>query len=298
MRSIAFLVCTLSFVSAKGQMLNDAIFANYTFMPNSYKTGDIATLGIHNAEVNLVAPPIKIRERVQIINGLYYRITDFNSRVRQGEVGSDLSNTLHDARYNLVLRVKLAERWGLVGMGRFIVRSDLRSEVTGRDFFPFGLLIATYDIKKEPLLRIGFGAVLTSDFSYNSVLPFATLRYESKKIKFEVIYPNLNLVYKKSESFEFGLFGAVEGAIFRVADRQQGDQIAMFQKNVQILIAPTFTHRIYKQIFGHLKVGVIPYSTFDQWNSDYEPIPEASLSTEPSLFIRAGISYRLKDMVD
>ena len=296
MRVFTVLFCLLGFLNTNAQTLSDAIFANYTFMPNSYKTGDNATLGIHNAEVNLVAPPIKIGERIQIINGLYYRFTDFNSRFKQGEIGYDLSNTLHDARYNLILRVKLADRWGLVGMGRFIMRSDLRSRVSGRDFFPFGLLIATYTIKKEPLIRVGFGAVVTSDFSYNSILPFATFRYESKKIKFEIIYPNLNLVYKHSESFEFGLFGAVEGAIYRVAEREEADQIRFFQKNVQILIAPTFTHRIYKQIFGHLKVGVIPYSTFDQWNSDYEPIPQASRSTEPSMFIRAGISYRLKDL--
>lgn len=296
MRILAILILSIGFMSAQAQMLSDAVYANYTFMPNSYKTGDNATLGIHNAEVNLVAPPIKIGERVQIINGLYYRFTDFNSRVRQGDIGYNLSNRLHDTRYNLILRVKLTERWGIVGMGRFIMRSDLRSRVSGRDFFPFGLLIATYTIKSDPLIRIGFGAVVTSDFNYNSVLPFATFRYESKKIKFEIIYPNLNLVYKHSESFEFGLFGAVEGAIYRVAERPEGDQTRFFQKNVQILIAPTATHRIYKQIFGHLKVGVIPYSTFDQWNSEYEVIPEASRTTEPSLFIRAGISYRLKDL--
>jgi hypothetical protein len=290
MRLIAFLVCSLGFMSLNAQTLSDAIFVNYTLMPNSYKQGDNATLGINNFEVNAVVPPIKIGKRVQIFNGLYYRYTHFNSRVRQGDIGYDLTNTLHDARCSLIVSAKLTERWGLLGIGRLVMRSDLQSRVSGRDFFPFGLLLATYTIKTDPLIRVGFGAVVTSDFGYNSILPFATLRYESSKIKLEVIYPNLNLVYKKSDSFEFGLFAAVEGAIFRVAERNEAHQVRFFQKNIQILVAPTFTHRIYKQIYGHLKVGVIPYSTFDQWDSNYEVIPSASRATDPSLFIRTGIS--------
>jgi hypothetical protein len=61
------------------------------------------------------------------------------------------------------------------------------------------------------------------------------------------------------------------------------------------LVAPTATRRIYKQIFGHLKIGFSPIRSFETMNNDFKPIQNQDFDLKSSLFFRTGLSFRLKN---
>ena len=91
------------------------------------------------------------------------------------------------------------------------------------------------------------------------------------------------------------MFANVDGNIYRISQQNMGinNTNVQFQRNLLILVAPTVSHRIYKQVFGHLKIGLAPLTELQFLDSSYEKIEGYTQRFNPSLFIRTGISYRL-----
>ena len=285
---IGFFLC----LGTKAQTLKDPVYFNYSALPFTNPENGKGQLDINYFETNL-AIPVTLGKKVQLINAFYYRYSDFG--FNSDFTNQRFSGNLHDIRYSAIIRAEISERIELISIGRVMVRSDLQSNLGGNDFFPFGLLLANYAIKGNPDFTIGFGIALVNDFNYNSIIPIASLNYETDKVKLEIVYPNINFLFKKSESFEFGLFANVDGNISRISQQNIGlnDANVQFQRNLQILVAPTVSHRIYKQVFGHLKIGLAPLTELQYLDSSYEKIEGYTQRFNPSLFIRTGISYRL-----
>jgi hypothetical protein len=171
----------------------------------------------------------------------------------------------------------------------------LKEDINSDDFFPFLIALGNYSIGGDPNFTIGVGVALTSDFRYNALIPIAALRYESEKTKLEIVYPNLNLLYKKSSNLEFGLFGNVDGAISNVQGNSFDNITIQYQRNLQVLIAPTVSFRIFKQIFGHLKAGVVPISNIQALDGSFQKIDVLTRELDPHFFVRSGISLRLNN---
>lgn len=178
------------------------------------------------------------------------------------EENQAFATRLHDLRYSAILRAKVSDRFELLSISRVLLRSDLQEGLQMNDMFPFALLLGNYAIRGNPNFTIGAGIALNSDFNHNAIIPIAILNYESEKIKLEIVYPNINFLYKKSPSLEFGLFANVDGSISRISQNNVVDEKVRFQRNFQVLVAPTVSFRIYKQIFGHFKAGVVPINNF------------------------------------
>ena len=289
---VAFLLSSTLGLGLKAQTLKDPVYFNYSALPFTNPDNGEGQLDINYFETNL-AIPITIGEKVQLINAFYYRYSDFGFDA--DFTNQHFSENLHDIRYSAIVRSEISERIELISIARVMVRSDLQRNLGGKDLFPFGLLLSNYAIKGNPDFTIGFGVALVNDFNYNRIIPIASLNYETEKIKLEIVYPNIHFLYKKSESFEFGLFANVDSNISRVSQQDIGldDANIQFQRNLQILVASTVSHRIYKQVFGHLKVGVAPLTSLQFLDANYEKIDGYTQEFNPSLFIRTGIGYRL-----
>jgi hypothetical protein len=136
------------------------------------------------------------------------------------------------------------------------------------------------------------GVALNNDFRRNAIIPIGSLFYDSRKIKIEIVYPNAHFLYKQSSNFEFSLFATVDGAISRVSVFQMGTEEANYLRTFQVLVAPTVSHRLYKGIFGHAKIGLATMRNFEWMNSDFEALQTQNFTLSPSLFFRTGISFR------
>jgi hypothetical protein len=191
--------------------------------------------------------------------------------------------------------VQLNPKWEIVAIPRIMIRSDLSQSINGNDLFPQVAVLATYAINGNPNFKIGLGGALNNDFERNAFVPLGSLYYDSKKVKIEIVYPNANFLYKQSENFEYGIFTSVDGAISRVGQFQLGDDNVNYLRTFQLLVAPTASHRIYKQIFGHLKIGFSPIRSFETMNNDFKPIQNQDFDLKSSLFFRTGLSFRLKN---
>jgi len=191
--------------------------------------------------------------------------------------------------------VQLNPKWEIVAIPRIMIRSDLSQSTNEDDFFPQVAVLATYAINGNPNFKIGLGGALNNDFERNAFVPLGSLYFDSKKVKIEIVYPNANFLYKQSENFEFGLFASVDGAISRVSPFQIGTETANYLRTFQLLVAPTASHRIYKQIFGHFKIGFALIRSFETMNSDFKAIENQNFDLKSSLFFRTGISFRLKN---
>jgi Domain of unknown function (DUF6268) len=245
-------------------------------------------------EVNATAPPVKIGKNTKLLNAVYYRNSSFEYDNTFPQ-SSSFPSTLHDIRYSAIIRVQLNTKWELVAIPRIMLRSDLNQSVNGNDFFPQVAVLTTYAVKGNPNFKIGFGGALNNDFERNAFVPLGSLYYDSKKVKLEIVYPNANFLYEQSENFEFGLFTSVDGAISRVSPFQLGTENVNYLRTFQLLIAPTVAHRIYKNIFGHLKMGFAPIRSFEAMDSNFEGIENQDFDLKSSLFFRTGISFRLKN---
>lgn len=289
--STAIILITLS---VNAQTLNDPIYFNYSLLTKvdfENKNGNVTT---NLFEVNATFPAIKFGKNIKIFNAIYYRNSNFEygSSFPQNKI---FPTTLHDFRYTAIIRVQLNTKWEIVALPRIMLRSDLSQTLKSNDFFPQVALLVTYAVKGNPNFKIGLGGALNNDFARNAFVPLGSIYYDSKKVKIEVIYPNANFLYKQSENFEFGVFTSVDGAISRVSSFQFGNENANYLRTFQLLIAPTITHRIYKQVFGHFKVGFSPIRNFEILNSDFKPIQNQNFDLKSSLFFRTGISFRLKN---
>jgi Domain of unknown function (DUF6268) len=288
---------TLSVLScsyAHSQTLNDPIYFNYSLLPATVFDSENGNVANSFFEVNATVPAIKIGKNIKWFNAVYYRNSTFeySSEFPQN---SSFPSTLHDIRYSAIIRVQLNTRWELVAIPRIMVRSDLSESINSNDFFPQVAVLATYSIKGNPNFKIGLGGALNNDFERNAFVPLGSLYYDSKKVKLEIVYPNANFLCKQSENFEFGLFTSVDGAISRVSSFQLGTENTNYLRTFQLLIAPTVSHRLFKNIFGHLKMGFAPIRSFEALNSDFKSIGNQDFDLKSSLFFRTGISFRLKN---
>jgi hypothetical protein len=287
-------VIVLFSLSVHSQTLNDPIYLNYSFLPKTdfdSKNGNTTT---NLLEVSATLPALTIGKKVKLFNSLYYRNSNFgydNSFPQNNAFPS----RLHDIRYTAIIRAQLNEKWELVVLPRIMLRSDLNLSINGNDFFPQVAILATYAIKGNPNFKIGLGGALNNDFRRNAFVPLGSLYYDSKKVKIEIVYPNANFLYKQSENCEFGLFTTVDGAISRVSPFKLGSENTSYLRTFQLLIAPTISHRIYKNIFGHLKIGFAPIRSFETLDNDFKALQNQDFSLKSSLFFRTGVSFRLKN---
>jgi Domain of unknown function (DUF6268) len=285
------LLCSFSM---KAQTLNDPIYFNYSLLPKADFDSKSGNLTTNLFEVNTTFPALKFGKNVKLFNAIYYRNSNFEYGNTFPQKNS-FPTTLHDIRYSAIIRMQLNERLEIVALPRIMVRSDLRQSVNGNDFFPQLAILATFAVKGNPNFKIGFGGALNNDFARNAFVPLGSLYYDSKKVKIEIVYPNANFLYKQSEDFEFGLFASVDGNISKVSGFQLGAENVNYFRTFQLLVAPTVSHRIYGNVFGHLKIGLAPIRSFETLNSDFKAIQNQNFDLKSNLFFRTGVSFRIKN---
>lgn len=282
-------VCGL--LKAPAQTLIDPVYFNVTMLPSTQFSDRAGSVQVAFAEFNVTVPPANIG-KTTLLNSVYGRITnqsfaDIVPKDRQSP------SEVYDFRYSLITRTQLNTHWEFVVVPRIMLRSDLQQTITRSDFFSQVVALGNYLVKGNKNFKIGIGMALNNDFERNAIIPIGSLYYDSKKVKVEIVYPNSHFLYKHSANLEYGLFATVDGSISRIRSAGTGDDAAYF-RNFQLLVAPTVSRRIYKNFFGHLKVGVAPLRSIQYLDTQFRSLTPEPITLQTSLFIRAGLSYRIQ----
>lgn len=185
------------------QTLEDPVYFNY------YNQSDINnnSLGMQFFESQLTIAIINLTDKTKLINSIYYRYSEFNFDDKQ----LNYSNELNDIRITNVSVTEINKKYDFVTIARLLIRSDFRNDFDRNHMFPFLLALANYKVNQNPNFKIGLGIALNSDFNYNAIIPIVTFKYVTNKLNIEAVYPNINVIYKHSENWDYGLFASVDG---------------------------------------------------------------------------------------
>lgn len=288
LNKLIFLICiTTGIRKVDAQTLNDPIYLSYQYISQAETQNNPRSLALNSIEFSAISPAINLGSKARLYHALYGRSTSLNSPFTLQPTHPLFPLSLYDFRYSLILRAELSPSWEAVILPRILLRSDFAHDISNRDFVPYLVALANYSVNKNPNFKIGIGLALNNDFSHNAIIPTGTLYYDSKKIKIEIAYPSATIMYKQSQNFEYGFFANLDASISRVSANP------VFLKSIQVLLAPSVSYRIYKNFFGHIKAGATLWRSMSLLDIDYQPIPNSEYSLNPSIFVRAGISYRI-----
>jgi hypothetical protein len=291
---VLFYFVTLLSLSTHAQTSKDPIYFNFSQLPQTNFAESNGNLTTFLFECNVAYPILKIGKNLKIFNAIYYKYLNADYSILSAH-NQPFPTSLHDARYSAIIRTQLSEKWEIVSIPRLIIRSDLRQPINRNDFFSQVTVFATYAVKGNPNFKIGIGGALNNDFARNAIVPLGSLYYESKKVRIEILPPNANFLYKKSENLEFGIFASLDFTTSRVSPFEIANDDINYLRIFQLFLAPTVTRRLYKQLFGHLKIGFVPIRNLEPLYDNFEVLTNKDFDLEPNIFFRTGISFRLKD---
>ncbi len=291
-----FTIFTFSFMVyiTQAQTIQDPIYINASLNSRVHIAAKNTFLSQNFLDINFTTPAIQLGKKMKWYHAVYYRNSNFDFSDSTSTNISIIPN-LHDIRYSSIFRYSLCQSIEFVFLPRILIRSSLSQPMNEKDFIPYLVFLANFSPYNQPNLKIGLGLALNNDFSPNAIIPTGTLFYNNKKFKIEIAYPNAQFLFKKSKDFEFGLFANIDGSISRVSPISFGSEVASYFKSFQIIMAPTFSHRIYNNFFAHLKIGYLGFRTVQHLDANYNSLSETKQNPAPSLYTKLGISYRLQD---
>lgn len=280
--------------TTNAQTINDVTYFNYSLLPKTSFATKNGSTKIDKFEINISTPPIQIGERVKLINSFYYQTSELsydNSFVDRAV----FPNRLHDIRFYATIFVQIRKNLEILSVPRILLRSDLKQSLSGNDFFLSSVVALAYAVKGNPNFKVGLGVTpIDNDFNRNAVYPLVLLLYKSKKIKVEILYPKANFIYKQTPDFEYGIFSMVDGAISHVSSFNTNNEPIEYFRTFHWVVAPSVSHRIYKKLFAHLKIGYAPIRNIELLDKDFEAIKQ-DYSLKSSLYLRFGMSLRLEN---
>ncbi|SFC31933.1 hypothetical protein SAMN05421780_104238 [Flexibacter flexilis DSM 6793] len=278
-------------LSLQAQMLNDPVYVNCTWQPRTDIKNANSTLSQVALEMGVTMPLLQ-KTQTKLYQSVYYRNSNFSHK----NIGLQAFSTIHDARYTLTLRQQLYKNFDVLVMPRLLLRSDLRQSVSHKDLFYAGVVSVNYAVLGNPNFKIGVGAALNNDFRHNAIILFGMLTYYAPKWRVEITPLTANVAYKLQNKWEAGLFVHIDGALSHIKSVPLADgSESQYLRNYQILVAPNLTYPVYKNIMGHLKIGVAPSRNYQYVDNDFEKIASTLQKMNNSFFVKAGFSFRINN---
>jgi hypothetical protein len=279
--------------SAFGQLLNDPVYIQFSSISRSdHSSND--KLSIHYSEWNATTPSMKLTKNMRLNQAIYGRISSIDESNLSSSSSTYPSN-LYDLRYSLIFRAKINKNWEMIALPRVLLRSDLSQSVSSQDFFPYLAVMANHAVLGNQNFKIGLGFALNNDFNQNVILPTATLIYNSTKYRVEIVYPNAQFLYKVNKNSEFGIYVNVDGSISRISSEPFSSVEPTYLRSLQLITAPTISHRLIKSYFVHAKIGVSSLRKISYLDRDFNENVQSSANLEPAIFFRIGFSFRIED---
>ena len=194
---------------------------------------------------------------------------------------------LYSAGYTLMLQRTLSEKWSLWGLATPSLASDLRADISKKDFnFQTAVIFVRQYSEK---LSIGYGAAYSTQFG--SAIPLPVLAFDwnnGKSLLVKGIVPvSLELWYRYKPKVDIGLLLAGDGNNFR-GDPAVYEVTDPELRYTMLTFGPAAKMRLSAKGLLSVEVGLIALHRFEFYDGDTE---SASFDLKPSQYIRFGFQY-------
>lgn len=276
------------------QTTKDPIYISYSLIPNAKLDSFSGDLSQSIIEANAMTPKIKLTKNIDIYNVVYFK----NSRLDAPNSllhNSRLNSGVYDLRYSIIGQANLTKYWDILTIARLNLRSNFKHTEFSNDIFPYFVILAQYKMNTNPNFKIGLGLALNNDFSHNAIIPTGSLFYRNSKFNIEIAYPTAQFLYLYNSKFEFGLFSQLDASISNISFDNQNSSAPHYFRNLQLYLAPTASYNFYKSFYLHAKIGLVTLRKQEFLDQNFQSIANETFKPESSLFMRVGISMRIKE---
>lgn len=195
----------------------------------------------------------------------------------------------HVVYYSLGLVQALNTKWQLGAQITPTIASDFGEYLSDDDLlFQANLFLVR---SKNKQLKYGFGLSYSTRFGTQLLLPMGIFKYNTKKVRLDMILPNrLEFMLKtKADKFSYGLLAGLNGGIFHNTSKATSSNNRI--ENVgysRLVVGPSLAWKVKKLINIHLYGGVVFGRKLDFIESDGELRNRSPQSTP---FVGLGISF-------
>lgn len=293
-----YIVCivflSINFMFA--QLETDAIHLEYTYIPKSDLQNVNGSSNLSELDFQSFTPTIKISEKTKLNSIVNYRLYNFDFESSTNETAFYPTH-LHHFKYTLLLRQYLSEHWDLYFAGRLNIRTDLQASLTKEDLFPAATAMFVKQSIKNPRIKYGLGINFNNNNGTFRVLPTAYFQYKKDNMKISAMVPsNASITFSKENySYGFGYFSENNMTHINLkSDSFSNPQDISYLRNMNVFIHPTYSQKIYKNLWVDLKAGVAVSRMYRFYDSDFNEISDTySDSFKANLFVKVGLSYRI-----
>jgi hypothetical protein len=237
---------------------------------------------LRKLRAELTYPIVFAQGKTVIVNTISYQLIEF----RYHELEFPLER-LQSASYTLMLQQRLSQKWSLWGLATPTLASDLRSEISEKDFNfqAAGIVIRHFSQQ----LSIGLGAAYTTQFGNGAVVPILALDWNNgKNLMAKAILPaNLEFWYRTGARLDVGLVISGDGNnfrgdpdLYRVADPEL--------RYTMLTVGPAARVRLVKYVRLNLEAGLIGLHRFEFFDDDTKAV---SHELKPSQYARVGLTF-------
>ncbi len=243
---------------------------------------DAPQVQLRKLRASLSYPIVLTKDRTVLVNDLSYQLIEFEYR----ELTYPLKR-LHSASYTLMLQHRLAQKWSVWALATPSMASDLKAEISEKDFNFQAALIAIRHFSER--FSLGFGAAYTTQFGSGEVVPILAFDWNNgKNLMAKAILPaSFEFWYRPTAKVDLGLVLSGDGnnfrgdpEIYQVADPELRYTMLTFGPAVRLALG--------KFLRLHLEGGVIGLHRFEFFDGDDEGY---SHELKPSEYARIGLMF-------
>ncbi len=278
------------------QLETDAMHLEYTYIPKSDLQNVNGNSNLSEIDFQSFTPTIKISEKTKLNSIVNYRLYNF-------DFGSDTNETsfypthLHHFKYTLLLRQYLSEHWDLYFAARLNIRTDLQESITNEDLFPAATAMFVKQSVKNPRIKYGLGINFNNNNGKFRVLPTAYFQYKKDNMKISAMVPSNASINFSKENYSYGFGYFSENNMTHInlkTDTFSNPDDISYLRNMNVFIHPSYSRRLYKNLWVDLKAGVAVSRMYRFYDSDFNEISDKySDSFKINLFTKIGLSYRI-----
>ena len=285
---VVLFFCLVTF-SVSSQKSFDFLNLNHSIYSNSQFKNKVGEASLRNFDLNFVTPTLKIKTKTKINNVIYYRLSQYDYKNLPPET-IQLPKELHEIKYTLLVRHAFNQKYEMLFVPRFNIRSDFKAKFGNKDMFPAISAILMKTSQKNENFKWGIGLNYNNDLGKNSLLPIIAFKYSSEKTRFNAYFPNnATLTFFPSKKTEYGIAFISDAILSHISTVDGIDYLRTLNVNLN----PTFSYNLTSNIWLNLKAGLVLSRKYDLYNNNFEtPSVDFESKLKPSAYAQIGFSFR------
>jgi hypothetical protein len=227
-------------------------------------------------------PVVLVRDKTVLINGLSYQLIEFRYRNLTYPL-----ERLHSASYTAMLQHRLSRGWSVWAMATPSLASDLRTEVSEKDFtFQAGVIGIRHFGES---FALGLGVAYTNQFGSGEVLPVVGFDWNNgRNLTARAIVPtSLEFWYRPNATLDLGVVVSGDGNNFH-GDPDLYQVVDPQLRYTMLTAGPAARIKLIGYLRLTLEGGIIGLHRFEFFDGDNKA---DSVDLKSSAYGRFGLAF-------